>query len=149
MIKELEYMQVRKTCPEKFIQCEATDELEPLSEIIGQDRAVQALHFGLDIQEDGFNIYVAGMPGTGKKTAIMTFLEQKAKTMPVPSDWCYVYNFQDSSKPNALKLPAGKGNEFVKDMEKLVDDMRKALRAMIMLIVVKRLSNSTRTRNRS
>ena len=127
MIKELEYKQVRKTCPENFIQCEATDELEPLSEIIGQARAVQALQFGLDIQEEGFNIYVAGMPGTGKKTAIMTFLEQKAKTVSVPPDWCYVYNFEDSQKPNALKLPAGKGSKFVKDMEKLVEDMKKAL----------------------
>ena len=127
IIKELEYTEARKTCPEDFIECQATSELEPLSEIIGQARAVQALQFGLDIQEEGFNIYVAGMPGTGKKTAILTFLEQKAKTMPVPPDWCYVYNFEDSQKPNALKLPAGKGSEFVKDMSKFVDEMKKAL----------------------
>ena len=127
MIKELDYKQARRTCPEDFITCQATDELEPLKEIIGQDRALKALQFGLDIQEEGFNIYVAGLPGTGKKTAILTFLEQKAKTMPVPPDWCYVYNFKDSQKPNAMSLPAGKGSEFVKDMEKFVDGMRKAL----------------------
>ncbi len=127
MIKEIEYTEARKTCPENFIECQATSDLEPLSEIIGQTRAVQALQFGLNIQEEGFNIYVAGMPGTGKKTAILTFLEQKAKTMPVPPDWCYVYNFEDSQKPNALKLPAGKGSEFVKDMERFVDEVRKAL----------------------
>ena len=74
MITELDYNQARKTCPDDFITCRATDELEPLSEIIGQDRAVKALQFGLDIQEEGFNVYVAGLPGTGKKTAIMTFL---------------------------------------------------------------------------
>jgi lon-related putative ATP-dependent protease len=127
MIKELDYKQARRTCPDDFITCQATDELEPLTEIIGQDRALKALQFGLDIQEDGFNIYVAGLPGTGKKTAIMTFLEQKAKDMAIPPDWCYVYNFEDSQKPNALRLPAGKGAQFVKDMEKFVDEMRKAL----------------------
>jgi lon-related putative ATP-dependent protease len=102
-------------------------ELEPLTEIIGQDRAVKALHFGLDIKEEGFNIYVAGLPGVGKKTAITTFLEEKAKEMPIPPDWCYVYNFEDSQKPNALRLPVGKGSEFVSDMDKFVDEMKKAL----------------------
>lgn len=127
MIKELDYTQVRKTCPKDFIECSATNELEPLVEIIGQDRAVKALQFGLDIKEEGFNLYVAGMPGTGKKTAIVTFLEERAKDMAVPSDWCYVYNFEDAQKPNALELPAGKGNEFVSDMERFVEEMKKAL----------------------
>jgi len=127
MITEIDYNQARKTCPDDFITCKATDELEPLSEIIGQERAVKALQFGLDIQEEGFNVYVAGLPGTGKKTAIMTFLEQKAKEIKVPPDWCYVYNFEDSQKPNALRLPAGKGAQFAKDMEKFVDEMKRAI----------------------
>jgi lon-related putative ATP-dependent protease len=127
MIKELDYKQARKICPDHFITCTSTNELEPLNEIIGQTRAVKALQFGLDIKEEGFNIYVAGLPGTGKKTAIITYLEKKAKEMPIPSDWCYVYNFDDSQKPNALRLPAGKGAEFVSDMDKFVDEMKKAL----------------------
>ena len=127
MIKELEYNQARRKCPQDFITCKATSELSPLTEIIGQVRALKALQFGLDIKEEGFNVYVAGLPGTGKKTAIMTFLEKKAKDMPVPPDYCYVYNFEDSQKPNALKLPAGKGSEFVKDMEKFVQEMKKAI----------------------
>jgi predicted ATP-dependent protease len=127
MIEKLDYLQARKACPDDFITCQATNELEPLTEIIGQERALKALQFGLDIQEEGFNIYVAGLHGTGKRTAILTFLEQKAKNMKVPPDWCYVYNFEDSQKPNALSLPAGKGLQFVKDMEKFVDEMKKAL----------------------
>ncbi|MFC1802637.1 Lon protease family protein [Thermoproteota archaeon] len=127
MIKELDYKQARKICPDHFITCTSTSELEPLSEIIGQTRALKALQFGLDIKEEGFNVYVAGLPGTGKKTAIMTYLEQKAKEMSVPPDWCYVYNFEDSQKPNALQLPSGKGAEFVSDMDKFVDEMKKAL----------------------
>ncbi len=129
MIKELDYSQARKTCPRDFIKCNATDELEPLIEIIGQDRAVKALQFGLDIKEEGFNLYVAGMPGTGKKTAIVTYLEQRAKDMPVPSDWCYVYNFEDGQKPNALRLPAGLGSQLVTDMAKFIEEMKKALKA--------------------
>ena len=127
MIKELDYTQARKTCPRDFIKCNATDELEPLIEIIGQDRAVKALQFGLDIKEEGFNLYVAGMPGTGKKTALIPYLEQRAKDMPVPSDWCYVYNFEDGQKPNALQLPAGLGSQLVTDMAKFIEEMKKAL----------------------
>ena len=123
MIKELDYTQVRKTCPDDFIKCHATSELEPLVEIIGQDRAVQALQFGLDIKEEGFNLYVAGMPGTGKKTAIVGYLEKRAKDMETPPDWCYVYNFENAQKPNALQLPAGMGQQFVGDMEGFFDEI--------------------------
>lgn len=129
MIKELDYTQARKICPKDFIKCNATDDLEPLIEIIGQDRAVKALQFGLDIKEEGFNLYVAGMPGTGKKTAIVTFLEQRAKEMPVPPDWCYVYNFEDRQRPNALQLPTGMGAQFVTDIARFIDEMKKSLSA--------------------
>ena len=127
MIEELHYTKVRKTCPKEFISCESTNELEPLIEIIGQDRAVKALQFGLDIKEEGFNIYVAGMPGTGKKSAIITYLDERAKGMPVPPDWCYVYDFDDAEKPNALKLPAGMGAQFSNDMDEFVEQMKKAI----------------------
>jgi len=127
MVQKLDYTQARRKCPPGFIACESTMDLEPLIEIIGQERAVQALRFGLDIKEEGFNVYVAGMPGTGKKTAIMTYLEQLAKDMPVPSDWCYVWNFEEDDKPNALSLPSGMGSQFRDDMARFVEEMRKAL----------------------
>ena len=127
MVQKLDYTKARRRCPPNFISCESTQDLEPLIDIIGQERAVEALQFGLDIKEEGFNIYVAGMPGTGKKTAIMTFLEQRAKGMPPPPDWCYVYNFEEEDKPNALKLPSGMGIQFRDDMAKFVEDMKKAL----------------------
>jgi len=127
MVQELDYTQARRKCPPGFIACESTLDLEPLIEIIGQERAVQALRFGLDIKEEGFNVYVAGMPGTGKKTAILTYLEQLAKDMPVPPDWCYVWNFEDDEKPNALSLPSGMGSQLRDDMARFVDEMRKAL----------------------
>jgi len=128
MVEELSYEQARRRCPDDFLSCTSTAELEPLEQILGQDRAVRALQFGLKIKERGFNIYVAGPPGTGRKTAIVSFLEQIAKTRPVPSDWCYVNNFDDSLRPNGLRLPAGKGLEFQRDMEWFVTEMPKALK---------------------
>jgi len=110
-----------------FAECRSTAELTPLKEIIGQDRAVRALQFGLNIQDKGFNIYISGIPGTGRMTAIVNFLEAIAKTRPVPTDWCYVNNFQNPNRPNALRLPAGKGVEFRKDMEAFVAEVRKVL----------------------
>src|SRR4030067_3768416 len=125
MVQELNYEAVRKRCTTGIPSCESTADLTPLQQIIGQDRAVRALKFGLKIKDSGFNIYVSGMPGTGRKTTIVNFLEEKAKEMPVPPDWCYVNNFKDINNPNALKLPAGKGKTFRDDMEKFTEDVKK------------------------
>ena len=127
MIEKLNWTEARKQCPIDFIDCSSTLDLDPLVDIIGQERAVGALQFGLDIREEGFNVFVAGQPGTGKKTAIMNFLGEKAKTLPSPSDWCYVINFKDSNSPNALRLPSGMGAEFRDDISTFIDDMQKAL----------------------
>ncbi len=110
------------------MQCESTKDLAPLQEIIGQERAVRALKFGLSIKERGFNIYVAGYPGTGRTSAVKNFLEETAKNQPVPSDYCYVNNFKDEYTPKAIKLPPGKGKEFQKDMKTFVEDAKRALR---------------------
>ena len=75
---------LRNTCPPDLMQCESTKELSPLDEIIGQERAVRALKFGLGIKNHGFNMYVAGYPGTGRKTTVKSFVEAQAKTQPVP-----------------------------------------------------------------
>lgn len=128
MVAELSYEKARRMCTEDIMGCISTADLQPLEEIIGQDRAVKALKFGLKIKKRGFNIYVAGMPGTGRRTAIVSFLEELAKDRPVPSDWCYVNNFEDPLRPQSLKLPPGRGINFQKDMDKFVSDMPKALK---------------------
>ena len=112
MVKELTPEQCRRVCPELTLDCKSTDDLKPSKRIIGQDRAMKALQFGLRIRSKGFNVYIAGMPGTGRRSAAVEFIKELAKDMPVPPDWCYVYNFREPSKPNALSLPAGKGKEF-------------------------------------
>jgi lon-related putative ATP-dependent protease len=109
------------------MKCESTEELPPLEGIIGQERAVRALRFGLDIKERGFNIYVSGQPGTGRATAVKDFLEELAKTKPVPNDWCYVNNFQNSYEPKAIKMPPSKGKIFQKDISELISEVRREL----------------------
>jgi predicted ATP-dependent protease len=128
MVKELSPEQCRRACPELPFDCRTTKDLIPSNKIIGQDRAVKALQFGLRIRKKGFNIYIAGMPGTGRRSAAVDFVKDLAKDMPVPPDWVYVYNFQEASKPNALSLPAGKGKEFKDDVERLVSGVPAALR---------------------
>lgn len=93
---------------------ECTDELTPLSEFVGQDRAVRSLQFGLGLAKPGYNIFVTGLTGTGKATAILEYIQRtveqrrQAGELALPSDWCYVYNFDDPDQPNALRLAPGK-----------------------------------------
>jgi lon-related putative ATP-dependent protease len=128
MAHELNYKECRNFCPEIQFKCKSSEELIPLTEIIGQDRAARALQFGLRIQNPGFNVYVSGLPGTGRKTAITNFIKDLAKKSPVPSDWCYVNNFHDSSQPDVIPVPAGLGIELKREMEKFVSGIGQALR---------------------
>jgi lon-related putative ATP-dependent protease len=81
----------------------------------------------LEIREKGFNIYVAGYPGTGRMTAVKNFLEEVAKKKPVPPDWCYVHNFRNPYEPKAIKLPAGKGTHLRDDMANFINEARRVL----------------------
>jgi lon-related putative ATP-dependent protease len=129
-MRKLKAEEVRKVCDPNSLGFESTEKLKPVQTIIGQSRALQAIQFGLGIQNYGFNIYAAGLPGTGKRTAIVAFLERIAKDKEVPPDWCYVHNFQDPYRPKALRLKAGMGIQFQKDMKRFIEnaqtEMRKA-----------------------
>lgn len=89
---------------------------------------MRALQFGLGISSFGFNIFVSGLPGTGRTTAVKGFLEEVASTKSVPSDIVYVYNFQEPSRPNAILLPAGTARNFQADMKTLLEGARKEIR---------------------
>jgi lon-related putative ATP-dependent protease len=127
MVNELPAEKLRRECDASFMRCETTQQLAPLQGIIGQERAVRALKFGLGIRERGFNIYVAGFPGTGRTTAVKNFVEEIARVEPVPPDWCYINNFSNQYEPKALKLPSGKGREFRDDVKSLIENIRTAL----------------------
>ncbi len=127
MVNELTADKLRRECDASFMRCETTQKLVPLKGIIGQERAVRALKFGLGIRERGFNIYVAGFPGTGRTTAVKNFVEEIARGEPAPPDWCYINNFSNQYEPKAIKLPSGKGKAFQDDMKSLIENIRTAL----------------------
>jgi len=124
---ELTAEQVKERCDPNLFECDSTAELTPADSIIGQERALSALKFGLNIQKPGFNIYVAGPAGTGKATVIKSFLEALATEKETPPDWCYVHNFRDPYCPRALKVPAGTGLALQKDMKRAIENARKSL----------------------
>ena len=125
--KPLPVEELFRACDPSRFGFKTTSELEPLEELIGQDRAVEAVAFGIGIRRDGFNLFAAGPAGTGKHTLIGEFLRRQAHTGPVPDDWCYVYNFQDPRRPRTLRLPAGRAHPLASDMERLTQDLRAAL----------------------
>jgi len=98
----------------------STAEIPPLETTIGQDRAVRALAFGLRIRQEGYNIYASGISGTGKSTLVRNVVCQYARDRRVPDDWCYVYNFRNPENPRAVRLKAGGGRIFRKEMDRLV-----------------------------
>jgi len=106
-----------------------TNDVEDVTEVIGQPRAVQAMRFGMVIAEKGYNIYAMGSPGIGKRSLMRQSFEERAKQEPAPSDWCYVKNFDDEHRPRAIELPAGMGVEFRDDMDELVEQFDTALSA--------------------
>jgi len=100
-----------------------------VSDDLGQERALDAVRFGVGIRRHGYNIFAHGAPGTGKHALVRRQIEQAASAMQPPPDWCYVHNFQENHKPRALKLPAGRGCRLRGDMEKLIGELRAAIPA--------------------
>jgi lon-related putative ATP-dependent protease len=120
---------LRRSCnPEQF-NFTSTAELPDLEEIIGQERAIAAIQFGIGINHEGFNLFALGPNGTGKLTAVRQYLGSKAATKPTPSDWCYIYNFDEPHRPRTLSLPAGLGMVLNADMQTLVTDLRTVIQS--------------------
>ncbi len=118
---------LRRRCHPEELAWETTAQVTPLKDFIGQERAVRAMEFGLAMNAPGYNIYVAGPPGTGKSTYTQEVLTRRASTGTPPNDWCILYNFANPDQPLAISLPPGRGQVFKKDMEELISDLRMAI----------------------
>jgi lon-related putative ATP-dependent protease len=116
--------------PEEF-SFETTEELEELSAQVGQPRAAEALRFGMGVKGKGFNIFALGPPGSGKHSLLSRVIGQRAQTESKPPDICYVNNFDEPQKPSLLRVPAGRGVELRSNMERLLDEVRSALKAAL------------------
>jgi len=116
-------------CDPGQLAFESTASLADFSEIPGQARAADAIHFATEIDVDGHNVFVLGPPGAGRHTFVRQFLETKAQSRDIPSDWCYVYNFDDPRQPNTLRLPPGASKGLRVDIENAIQDAQTAIPA--------------------
>ncbi len=106
---------------------ETTAEVPPLEGMIGQDRAVRATEFGLQVKRHGYNIFMTGLTGTGKSSYARAIIAKISAAQPVPDDWCYVYNFDNPGEPIALNLPAGMGVKFCSEVEELLEELKQTI----------------------
>lgn len=126
-MKKLSFRDVDYSLPKKVFNFKSIKNIKCGDELIGQQRAIEALDFGLSIRAKGYNIFVTGPTGTGRRTSVKQMLEKIAKNMPTPDDWIYVHNFDNPSEPWAINLKAGDGKRFKESMEKLVEEISAAL----------------------
>ncbi len=115
---------LRKVCDLEAIKFTTTAEVSPLQGMLGQERAVKATEFGLQIKRPGYNIFMTGLTGTGKSSYAQSIVEKISAEEKKPDDWVYVYNFENPGEPIALRLPAGHGAEFRNRIEELLEDLK-------------------------
>jgi lon-related putative ATP-dependent protease len=117
-------------CDPSEFTFETTAELDDLTDVVGQTRAVEAIEFAMGMRQDGYNVYVLGPTGSGKHAIVRRLLRAKAAGQAVPDDWCYVYNFDRTHKPEVLKLPAGTGAQLRAAVEALVSGLQTVIPAV-------------------
>lgn len=118
-----------KHCDPALLSFGSTDELDDLSDIVGQARAVEALRFGVSICRSGYNIFVLGPAGSGRYSLALKELQDRAAAEAPHPDWCYVNNFEQPHKPRAISLPTGRGAQFQRHMREFVEELRSAVPA--------------------
>ena len=121
---ELSHRSLKSTCNPNLFKFETTDSLEPITTGIGQDRGIKALEFGLNVDINGYNLYIEGPSGVGKTMYTKHYLDTISKKKKVPQDWCYVYNFDNPNEPIAISLPAGQGKDFRDAMDRFIKDIK-------------------------
>jgi lon-related putative ATP-dependent protease len=126
----LEASELRRVVNPSSLGFKTTDELHPITGLIGQDRALKAIQFGANIKSHDFNMFVLGPPSSGKTTAVRSHLGPKAAETPTPADWVYVYDFENPNRPKALMLPHGRARALAKGMVSAIDELRSALPAL-------------------
>ncbi|MBN1398406.1 MAG: AAA family ATPase [Bacteroidetes bacterium] len=128
--KPLLIQKLRWQCNPKSLGIKSTNDVKPTREIIGQERALRALHVGLEMNHFGYNIFVTGLSGTGRTTTIKRLLQDFEKKQRSLKDHCYVYNFKHPDMPTAISLPSGRGLALQQDMENLLKELLRDIPAV-------------------
>ena len=125
---ELTYKKLKNICDPSVFTFEDTKELESIHTGIGQDRGIAALEFGTQVNIKGYNIYLEGPGGVGKTMYAKNYLDKISKDMPIPCDWCYIYNFDEPNEPVAVSFPAGEGKVFKQTMDTFIKNIKNDIR---------------------
>lgn len=120
---------LRKACEPLALDFEKSDELPETDVPLGQDRAIDAIRFGIGVEREGYNVFVLGRLGSGRHGLVKELVTERAREKGPPADWCYVNNFKDPERPNTLQFSAGHGAGFRDDMHRLIEEMRLAIPA--------------------
>ena len=124
---ELSVSDLRLICDPKIFKFKNTSEVKPLDSVIGQERAVEAIDFGLNMNDPGYNIFVTGLAGTGKSTIVRDLVTKHAKTLPTPNAWCLVNNFKDEFRPKAITVAPKSAIRFSKKITRAIESLKKDL----------------------
>jgi ATP-dependent Lon protease len=127
VFEEVPVEQLRWRCDPDGLPFETTENIQPCDDIIGQERALESIRVGLDINSLGYNIFVTGLAGTGRFTTIKCVLEDLDIKGKIPNDICYLNNFKNPDMPRMLSLPVGQGNAFKKEMETWIETLKKKI----------------------
>ncbi|MCF8056878.1 MAG: AAA family ATPase [Desulfocapsa sp.] len=123
-IRSITPQEAYQHCNSDDLPFETTDEVEKLTRYIGQERALEAVEFGISMRHRGFNLFVIGPEGSGRHSVVQSFINRQAADELTPNDWCYVYNFDLPHKPLALKFPPKQGQIFKQEMHELIDTLK-------------------------
>lgn len=121
---ELSYKDLKVTCDPNVFKFNTTAEIDSISTGIGQDRGIKALEFGINVDIKGYNLYLEGPSGVGKTMYTKHYLDKISKKKKTPSDWCYIYNFDNPNEPIAVSLTAGQGREFRDTMDQFIKEIK-------------------------
>ncbi|AEF54734.1 Lon protease family protein [Marinomonas posidonica] len=123
MVTALPYQALAAKVPTDHLPFKTLKDIEPLSGILGQERAVEAIQFGVAMQRPGYNIYAMGDSGTGRSSYVMSYLKSEAKRRSAPTEWVYVNNFTESYRPKAIEFAPDMASEFEKEIRGLIDGL--------------------------
>ena len=118
---------LRWRCDPAQLGFTTTDEVQAIEAMVGQDRGLEALELGLELEAAGYNVFVAGPSGTGRSTAVDRQIQRAIADRPAAADWAYVHNFADPYQPIALQLPSGRAPELARDLENFIASCRQEI----------------------
>ncbi|MBN2208901.1 MAG: AAA family ATPase [Candidatus Coatesbacteria bacterium] len=107
------------------------EDAEPVQGTVGQERAISALKTGLRLPGRGYNVFVCGLSGTGRRSSVKEIVKHIEAVSPPPPDRCYVHDFSAPDRPLLLTLQKGQAQCLQNDMNELIERLRKQVQQLL------------------